>query len=174
MKTKLEPRTASAAARLRVIRELRAAQVPASVMVAPVIPFINDDEIEDIVAAAADAGALSANYILLRLPLEVKELFHNWLLQHYPLKADRVMNAIRSTRGGRAYDPTWGKRMRGEGSIAELIGARFHAALKRHDLDNAVVPELRTDLFSPPGDRAAALDLIHARSAKLPVPEGDA
>ena len=157
LKTKLEPRTANGAARLRVIRELRAANVPASVMVAPVIPFINDSEIEDIVAAAADSGALSANYILLRLPLEVKELFHNWLLQHYPLKAGRVMNAIRSTRGGRAYDPTWGKRMRGEGNIAELIGARFHAAVKRHNLHNAAVPELRTDLFRPPGDRQLRL-----------------
>ena len=77
-------------------------------MVAPVIPFINDSEIEAIVAAAADAGAMSAGYILLRLPLEVGDLFHGWLAQHYPLKAERVMSAIRSTRGGKAYDPTWG------------------------------------------------------------------
>ena len=156
LKTKLEPRTASPSARLRVIRELRAAGVPVSAMVAPVIPFINDAEIEDIVAAVADAGAISANYILLRLPLEVRELFEQWLAQHYPLKAGRVMSAVRGTRGGKAYDPTWGKRMRGEGQMAELVGARFRAAVRRHNLDN-VVPALRTDLFRPDGGRQLSL-----------------
>ena len=157
LKTKLEPRTASPAARLRVIRELRAANVPVSVMVAPVIPFINDNEIEDIVAAAADAGAMAAEYILLRLPLEVKDLFQGWLAQHYPLKAERVMSAIRSARGGKAYDAAWGKRMRGDGNIAELIGARFRAAVKRNSLNLTPPRRLRTDLFRPPGVKQLSL-----------------
>jgi DNA repair photolyase len=157
LKTRLEPRTASPAARLRVIKELSGAGVPVGAMVAPVIPFVNDHEIEDIVAAGVQAGASTMNYILLRLPHEVKDLFRDWLDVHYPMKAERVMSAIRSARGGKAYDARWGTRMRGEGNIAELIGTRFRAALKRHGILNAESPTLRTDLFCAPGQRQLSL-----------------
>lgn len=157
LKTRLEPRTASPAARLRVIEKLSGAGVPVGAMVAPVIPFVNDHEIEDIVAAGVQAGARTMNYILLRLPHEVKDLFRDWLDVHYPLKAERVMSAIRSARGGKAYDARWGTRMRGEGNIAELIGTRFRAALKRHGIMNAESPTLRTDLFRAPGQRQLSL-----------------
>ena len=157
LKTRLEPRTAAPAARLRVLRGLRDAGVTTGAMVAPVIPFINDHEIEDLVAAAAEAGARHVAYILLRLPLEVADLFEAWLEAHYPLKADRVMNAIRASRGGKAYDATWGKRMRGEGVFADLIARRFTCALRRHDLEQAKFPSLRTDIFQPPGRTQMAL-----------------
>ncbi|MEZ5560836.1 MAG: PA0069 family radical SAM protein [Pseudomonadales bacterium] len=158
LKTRLEPRAASAAARLRTVATLARAGVPVGVMVAPVIPFLNDHEMERIVAAAASAGAGSAGYILLRLPLEVRDLFVQWLNDHYPLKAERIMAAIRASRGGRDYDATWGSRMRGEGPVAQLIERRFAAALKRNGLD---VPDrgttLRTDLFRAPGHRQLGL-----------------
>jgi DNA repair photolyase len=157
LKTRLEPRAAGPAARLRVIERLADAGVPTGVMVAPIIPFINDHEIEAMVAAAAEAGAREAAYILLRLPLEVKDLFRAWLDAHYPLKAGRVMSAIRGARGGKDYDAAWGRRMRGEGAIAELIGRRFAAAVKRHGLGGGVRPALRTDLFQPPGVRQMGL-----------------
>jgi DNA repair photolyase len=151
LKTRLEPRTAAPAARLRVLRKLRDAGVPTGAMVAPVIPFINDHEIEDLVMAAAEAGVRQAAYILLRLPLEVADLFAAWLEAHFPLKADRVMSAIRASRGGKAYDATWGKRMRGEGVFADLIARRFARALARNGLEQGKLPPLRTDLFQPPG-----------------------
>jgi DNA repair photolyase len=157
LKTRLEPRTAGPAARLKVVRELHNAGVPVAVIVAPVIPFVNDHEIEAIVAASREAGASAMNYILLRLPHEVKDLFRAWLEVHYPLKAQRVMNAIKSARGGKAYDSQWGIRMRGQGSMAELIGNRFRVALKRHGIADAKGPELRTDLFQPPGHRQLSL-----------------
>lgn len=157
LKTKMEPRTASPAARLRVIQELNRAGIPVGAMLAPVIPFVNDHEIEAIVAAGADAGVRSMKYVLLRLPFEVKELFEKWLDVHYPLKAQRVMNAIRSTRRGKAYDSTWGKRMRGEGPVAELIAQRFNKALKANGLQYGEMPELRRDLFRSPGRQQMAL-----------------
>jgi DNA repair photolyase len=151
LKTRLEPRTASPAARLRMVRELGAAGVPTAVMVAPVIPFLNDHELEAIVSAAADAGACGANYILLRLPHEVKSLFQSWLEVHYPDKAERVMNAIRASRGGKAYDARWGTRMRGEGVFADLIASRFALAAKKSGLNREHRPALRTDRFVAPG-----------------------
>ena len=150
LKTKLEPRTASGEARLRVVKALSEAGVPTGVMVAPVIPFVNDSEIEDIVAAAAQAGAVSAGYILLRLPLEVKVLFSEWLDAHYPDLKDRVLNAIRNTRGGELYKSGFGERMRGEGPIAELLLKRFEIAVRKHGLDGNRFTPLRTDLFRPP------------------------
>ena len=151
LKTKLEPRTAGPAARLKVIRELTDVGVPVGVMVAPIIPFINDNEIEKIVSASAAAGARTCAYILLRLPGEVASLFQAWLDVHYPLKAQRVLNAVRDTRGGKLYDAAWGARMRGRGPFAELIANRFARALKDAGLDRAELPVLRTDLFNPPG-----------------------
>lgn len=150
LKTKLEPRTASGEARLRVVKALSEAGVPTGVMVAPVIPFVNDSEIEDIVAAAAQAGAVSAGYILLRLPLEVKVLFSEWLDAHYPDLKDRVLNAIRNTRGGELYKSGFGERMRGAGPIAELLLKRFEIAVRKHGLDESRLTPLRTDLFRPP------------------------
>jgi len=150
LKARLEPRTAGPAARLRVIRELSAAGVPTGVMVAPVIPFINDAELEHIVDAAVAAGASALGYILLRLPLEVAPMFSSWLETHYPLKAERVLSAIRSARGGRLYQAGWGTRMVGDGPIAQLIANRFARAARRHGLDGVSLPELRTDLFRVP------------------------
>lgn len=151
LKRRLEPRTAGPAARLKVIRELSAAGVPVGAMIAPVIPFLNDAELETIAASCVDAGAQGLGYILLRLPLEVAPMFESWLATHYPLKAERVLNAIRSTRGGKLYESGWGKRMRGEGAIAELLQSRFRKTLRRHSLEGVELPELRTDLFRPPG-----------------------
>ncbi len=159
LKTKLEPRTAGPAARLRTIGKLRDEGIPVGSLIAPVIPFINDHELEAIVAAVADVGALAAHYVLLRLPLEVKELFEDWLREHYPLKAERVMSVVRDTRGGKAYDSTWGQRMRGKGVFADLLRTRFEVAMGKHGLRNAALPELRTDLFEPPTKATPQLSL---------------
>ena len=157
LKVKLEPRTASPAARLRTIEALRGRGVPVGAMAAPMIPFINDGELEAIVAQAAAAGARAVRYVLLRLPLEVKGLFEAWLAEHYPLRAERVMSAVRDTRGGKAYDSAWGRRMRGSGPFADLLASRFAAACRKHGLEDAELPALRTDLFEPP--RAASPQL---------------
>ena len=148
LKTKLEPRTASPAARLRVVEAMADAGVPVAVMAAPMIPMINDRELEAIVEAAANAGARTVRYILLRLPFEVAELFGEWLAEHYPLKAEHVMNRVRDMRGGRDYQSEWGTRMRGEGAFAELLAKRHAIATRKHGVDLAL-PELRTDLFRP-------------------------
>ena len=150
LKARLEPRTASPAARLRMVRELAGAGVPVGVMMAPVIPFINDHEIEDIVARAAEAGAASVNYIMLRLPFEVKDLFAEWLAEHHPLKAGHVMNRLRDMHGGKAYRAGWGTRMRGRGPYADLVAKRFKLARRRHGLEGSRLPPLRTDLFRRP------------------------
>lgn len=151
LKVKLEPRTSSPAARLRAIAALHRRGVPTAVMVAPVIPFVNDHEIEAIVSQAAAAGAQAAGHVLIRLPLEVKDLFEAWLAEHCPQKAKRVMAAIYDARGGKAYDAAWGKRMRGEGPFADLVSARMAAARRRSGLDKKRLAPLRTDLFTPPG-----------------------
>jgi DNA repair photolyase len=157
LKTILEPRTADPAARLRMIRALSAAGIPTRAMLAPVIPFVNDGEIERIAAAVAESGAIGMGYILLRLPLEVEGLFRDWLAVHYPERADRVMAAIRDTRGGKAYDARWGVRMRGTGPVADLIARRIELAVRRHGLDTGRHGTLRTDLFRAPGPRQARL-----------------
>ena len=159
LKVKLEPRTAGPAARLRTIERLSALDVPVGAMAAPMIPFINDRELEAIVARAAAAGARVVRYVLLRLPLEVKDLFEAWLAEHYPLRAERVMSAVRGTRGGKAYDSAWGRRMRGTGPFAELLAARFVAACRKHGLEDAELPPLRTDLFNPPRQESPQLSL---------------
>lgn len=132
---KLEPRAASPARRLRTVRTLADAGVPVSVNVSPVIPFITDGEMEHIVEAAAEAGAHSAHFIVLRLPWELNDVFQQWLRTHFPLRAERVMSRIRDLRGGKDYDARFGKRMTGEGIWAELIAQRFHAACARHGLN---------------------------------------
>jgi len=150
LKTTLEPRAAGPAARLRCVRELKAAGVPVSVLMAPVIPGLNDDEIEDVAAAVADAGARSLGYVLLRLPYELKDLFREWLDAHVPDKAGRVMKLLREMRGGRDYDSQWGQRQKGTGPLADLLARRFELARRRHNLDGSRTLSLRTDLFRDP------------------------
>src|SRR5439155_5868655 len=116
---KMEPRAATPVARLRAIEELRKAGVPVGVMVAPVIPGLTDHEAPAILRAAADAGAMAAYYVVLRLPLGVKDLFADWLDRHFPGRGEKVLGRIRGARGGRLNDPRFGSRMRGEGPWAE-------------------------------------------------------
>jgi DNA repair photolyase len=150
LKTTLEPRAAGPAARLRCIRELTSAGIPVGVLMAPVIPGLNDTEIEDIAAASAAAGARSIGYVLLRLPYEVKDLFKEWLDTHAPERAGRVMQLLREMRGGREYDAQWNQRQTGTGPLADLLRRRFELARRRHDLDGARMPALSTDLFRDP------------------------
>jgi DNA repair photolyase len=147
----LEPRTASPQARLRALRELNAAGVPTGVMVAPIIPAITDHEIEAILEAAVAAGARWAGYTVVRLPYEIKDLFRDWLAEHFPDRAAHVMSLIRDMRGGRDYDSTFGDRMRGTGPIAELLRNRFKIACKRLGLNSGSreMPH-QTQLFRPP------------------------
>lgn len=134
LKAKLEPRTASPKTRLRIVREMAEAGVPVGVMMAPVIPYLNDGEIEAIVKQSKDAGAQFVNYVMIRLPLEVKVLFENWLNEHYPLKAGRIMSRIRDLHGGRTYKSEWGIRMRGQGPFAEIIANRFKIARRKYGI----------------------------------------
>jgi DNA repair photolyase len=151
IKRSLEPRAASPQARLRVIESLARAGVPAGVLVAPVIPAITDHEMEDILAAAKDAGASSAGYVLLRLPYEVKDLFREWLAEHYPDRAKHVMSLINQARGGKDYEAQFGVRMRGTGAYAELLRTRFRLAKRKLGLDDAENRhQLSTAFFTPP------------------------
>jgi DNA repair photolyase len=156
---RLEPRAAAPHRRLEAIRQLRDAGVPTGVMAAPIIPGLNDHELEAILEAAVGAGAEVAAYTLLRLPYEIKDLFDAWLRTHAPLRAERVLSLVRQCRGGKLYDATFGQRMRGEGPYARLIGQRFAAAerrlgLARHD------QALRTDRFVPPPSDRRQLRLL--------------
>lgn len=146
---RLEPRAPHPAKRLAAITALRKAGIPVHVNVAPVIPAITDFEMDAIIKAAAEAGAQSASFIPVRLPHEVAPLFREWLESHYPNRADKVMNAIRSLRGGRDNDPRFGDRMRGQGVLGDLLRTRFKRACRAAGLTKAHVA-LRTDLFIPP------------------------
>ena len=156
----LEPRTASAQARLRAVRELNAAGVPTGVMVAPIIPAITDHEMEAILAEAASAKAIWAAYTHVRLPYEIKDLFRDWLTEHFPDRAAHVMSLIHDMRGGRDNDPRFGMRMRGTGPIAELLRARFKIACKKLGLNSGgrEVPD-RTRLFQPPVREGSQMSL---------------
>ncbi len=145
---KMEPRAATPVRRLETIRALTDAQIPVIVMTAPIIPGLNDHEIEALLEAAAAHGAVGAGYVVLRLPYEIKDLFHEWLVQHVPDRAARVINLVREMRGGQDYDARWFERGRGRGPIADLIAKRFTRAVIQHGLDQPR-PELRTDLFQP-------------------------
>jgi DNA repair photolyase len=145
----LEPRAAAAARRLRTIETLARAGVPVCVNVAPVIPFVNEPEIERILEAAAAAGATGAFYTVLRLPWEVAPLFRQWLQAHHPQRAERVMNRVRDMREGHDYRAEFGTRMKGSGVWAELIRQRFDKACARFGLGRGRF-ELREDLFRPP------------------------
>ena len=156
---RLEPRASTPTRRLEAVRELAAAGIPTGVLAAPIIPAINDGEIEAILDAARDAGASSASYVLLRLPYEIKDLFTEWLAVHAPLKADHVMSLVRQSRGGRAYDATWGRRMKGTGPYAEMIGQRFRLACRQRGL-GARDTTLDTTLFRPPPRAGDQLSLL--------------
>ncbi|QBY01456.1 PA0069 family radical SAM protein [Rhodophyticola sp. CCM32] len=146
---KMEPRVPSPARRLRAIERLTRAGCSVRVMVSPIVPGLTDPEIEAILTAARDAGAVAASCIPLRLPREVSPLWRAWLEEHYPARVTRVMGKIREMHGGRDYDSSWGKRMRGEGVYAALIQTRFKRALRDLGLDHRL-PPLRTDLFRVP------------------------
>ena len=147
----MEPRASTPAKRLEAISRLAEAGVPVGVGFAPVIPGLNDHELEDVMAAAAKAGATTAMYVLLRLPLEIKDLFREWLAEARPDRAARVMSLVRQTRGGRDYDPDWSQRMKGAGPLADLVGARFLRAAKRYGLQDRHPPLDVTRFRVPPG-----------------------
>ena len=152
LKRIMEPRVPLAPARLKAIEELSSAGIPTSVLVAPVIPAINDAEIERILELSASAGARQAHYIFLRLPHEVKALFKEWLVTHFPDRADRVTSLIRQASGGREYDNRFGVRQTGRGPYAEMLATRFDAASRRYGLgSDSYQQELDCSLFSPPG-----------------------
>jgi DNA repair photolyase len=159
LKRRLEPRTASPQARLRTLKELSAAGVPSGVLVAPVIPALTDHEMEGILAAAAQAGVRWAGYVLLRLPYEIKDLFAEWLAEHYPQRAEHIMSLIRAMRGGRDNDPRFGSRMRGTGPYAVLLRNRFRIACRRLNLNSAARDTLNTGLFCPPAPAGSQLRL---------------
>ncbi len=146
---RMEPRVPSPERRLATIRKLTEAGCPVRVMVAPVVPALTNHELEAILSRAAEAGAVAASWIMLRLPMEVAPLFREWLETHSPDRAKRVMGRVRELHGGRDYDPEWGKRMTGEGAFAELVAHRFAIATRRLGLARVLLP-LRTDLFRPP------------------------
>jgi len=145
----MEPRTSVPARRLDAIRALAAAGIPVGVNVAPVIPGLTDHELPDILEAAAEAGATTAAYILLRLPHGVKDLFETWLEQHFPDRRDKVLNRLRDLHGGSLYDGTWGRRKRGAGPYAEHIAGMFRVARRRAGLDGEGSP-LSTAAFRRP------------------------
>ncbi len=155
---KLEPRAATPQKRLDTMRALHEAGIPAGVMTAPIIPALNDWELERLLAAAADAGAGAAGYVLLRLPLEIRDLFEEWLALHAPMKSARVLDLVRQTRGGALYDPAFGRRMKGAGPYADLIARRFALACKRLGL-NRQRWDLDVSQFRPPRP-AGQLDLF--------------
>ena len=146
---RMEPRVPQPARRLEVIRRLSAAGCPVRVMVAPVIPALTDHELEPILEAARGAGATSASMIVLRLPKEVAPLFRDWLAEHYPDRAARVMGRVRDLHGGRDYDASWGRRFTGQGVSAALMQQRFRQAKARLGFADDQ-PPLRCDLFRPP------------------------
>ncbi len=156
LKRKLEPRTPSAQARLQTMAALSQAGIPVTLLLAPVIPALNDHEMEVILEAASDAGATRAAYIMLRLPLEIRDLFFEWLQQHYPLRASHVVSLLRQSRGGRDNDSRFGHRMRGSGTFAELLSQRFNLGCKKLGLAQGEAPCSRTDLFDPSSLRANA------------------
>lgn len=146
---RMEPRTSAPARRVEAVRRLTQAGIPVSVMVAPVVPFLTDSELESILEAAAKAGAQSAGYALLRLPWEVKPIFKEWLEKHFPLKAEHVMSRVREMRDGKENDYEWHRRMVGTGPFAELLALRFRKAVERFGLGKPWA-ELDTSLFVPP------------------------
>jgi len=156
---RLEPRASAPHRRLQTIARLRDAGIPVGVLVAPIIPVLNDPELETILQTCTDAGAGSAGYLLLRLPLEVAPLFEEWLRAHYPLKAEHVLKRIRDTRNGALYRAEFGQRMLGQGAFASIIGRRFEATCQRLDL-NGRESHLSTTHFQVPSPDRGQLALF--------------
>lgn len=159
LKRRMEPRAASPRARLATIGKLAAAGVPTGVMFAPVVPAINDHELESVLDASAAAGAKTAGYVLLRLPGEVRDLFFEWLDLHFPDRAQRVRNRIRELRGGRDNDSRFGHRMRGQGPWAELLRRRFDASCRRNALVSGRDSPLSAERFRPPNRSPDQMEL---------------
>jgi len=155
----MEPRAATPALRLKTLEMLNGAGIPTTVMVAPVIPGLTDNEIEHILGACANRGVLEAGYILLRMPIEVRDVFVTWLETHFPDRAKKVLSLIRATRGGKDNSSVWGERMSGTGHYAWTLGRRFQLACTRLDL-NIERTKLGTDLFAPPPQSGDQLDLF--------------
>ena len=155
----MEPRASTPDKRIETLQRLVGSGVPASVMVAPVIPGLTDMEMERILERASSVGIKNAGYVLLRLPLEIGDLFTEWLQANCPDRAKRVLSLMRSTRGGKLYDAKWGERMVGDGPYAWMIGRRFEMAADRLAMNKSSV-ELRTDLFTPPSRPGQQLKLL--------------
>jgi len=155
----MEPRAATPEKRIDAVRRLTAAGVPVTVMFAPCIPGLNDHELEAVLERAAEAGASGAGYVALRLPMEIKDLFREWLETDHPDRARRVMSLIRQMRGGKDYDAQWGSRMKGAGPIGELMATRFKAAQKRYGLDRGWGP-LDAGKFRVPPKPGGQMDLF--------------
>ena len=160
LKRIMEPRVPSAAARLEALRQLADNGIPTSALVAPVIPAINDNEIESILAAVADAGARQAHYIFLRLPHELLDIVSDWLEQHFPDRREHVLSLVRQASGGRAYDSRFGVRQTGQGAYAEMLAARFRTASRKRGLaTGGYAHSLDCSQFRRPGQRQLGLDL---------------
>lgn len=160
LKRRMEPRTASPRARLNMLSSLREIGIEPGVMVAPVIPAINDGELETILARSAGAGATRADYVVLRLPHELNDLFRDWLGQHYPERAAHVMSLVRQLHGGKDYDTRFGVRQSGQGPFARLLAQRFEVAARRHDLNTGSSSSLNCEAFRVPvrgGDQLSLL-----------------
>jgi DNA repair photolyase len=155
----MEPRVPAPKRRLQIIERLTGAGIPVRVMASPLVPALTDPELEAILKAGRDAGAQSASWIMLRLPREVSMLMQDWLAQHYPDRAGRIMARLREMHGGKEYDANWHTRMRGEGPYAQIIAQRFDLAVKRLGL-STLLPPMRCDLFRPPKRASAQLDLF--------------
>lgn len=155
----MEPRAPVPARRLRAMEALTKAGVPVRAMIAPVVPCITDHELERLIGASVGAGAQAISWILLRLPLEVSELFQEWLSAHFPDRKSKVLSHIKDMHGGKLYDAEWGKRMRGEGHYADLIAHRAALAMRRHKVSKDL-PKLQTDLFEVPFAEGNQLSLF--------------
>ena len=155
----MEPRAATPMRRLEALRRLSQAGVPTSVMVAPVIPALTDMEMERILDAAHAAGVREAGYVLLRLPLELRDLFREWLKENYPEREKHVFKLIRDMRGGKDYDSTWGTRMKGTGPYAWMIGRRFEVACEKLGM-NVKRTQLTTEHFRKPKPETEQLNLF--------------
>ncbi|MEJ0043895.1 MAG: PA0069 family radical SAM protein [Rhizomicrobium sp.] len=165
----MEPRAGTPQRRLAAIKALSDAGIPTGVMFAPAIPALNDGELEAVLAAAAQHGARSAGYVLLRLPLEIKDLFREWLEANEPARAKHVMSLVRSMRGGKDYDATWNTRMKGTGPYAEMIARRFHMAVKRLGLNKDVRPLTTAKFRKPPrtGDQLSLFGPLEPALARV-------
>jgi DNA repair photolyase len=155
----MEPRAPAPQRRLQLIRNLAGAGIPVRIMASPMIPALTDPELETILRLGRDAGARHASWIMLRLPREVSPLVQEWLATHYPDRAGRIMSRLREMHGGKEYDATWHRRMRGEGPYADMVAQRFKVAIKRLGLKSNARP-MRCDLFRPPRMETAQMALF--------------